>query len=249
MSPLVSFRQVSAGVGQKEILHDLSFDIVAGETLVLLGRSGSGKTTALKMVNGLLMPSGGDVLIEGTPTTAWDLIRLRRRIGYVLQDAGLFPHFTVAANVGLVPRMQGRQPRDIDARVRELLAQVGLPPMQFAARYPRELSGGQRQRVGVARALAADPPLLLLDEPFGALDPVTRVELQQHFLDLRDRLNKTALLVTHDVREALLLGTRIGVLHHGRLVFLGGRSEFLEARDQEVQAFHRCLGEKWKGTA
>jgi osmoprotectant transport system ATP-binding protein len=132
--------------------------------------------------------------------------------------------------------------------VQYLLTQVGLPPTQFAARYPRELSGGQRQRVGVARALAADPPLLLLDEPFGALDPVTRVELQQQFLDLRKRLNTTALLVTHDVREALLLGTRIGVLHDGRLVFLGGRSEFLEAHEQEVRAFHTCLEEKWKET-
>jgi len=248
MSPLVSFRQVSARIGQKDILYDLSFDVEAGETLVLLGRSGSGKTTALKMVNGLLLPSAGDVSVEGIPTTAWDLIRLRRRIGYVIQDAGLFPHFTVAANVGLVPRLEGWQPRDIDARVQHLLTQVGLSPAQFAARYPRELSGGQRQRVGVARALAADPPLLLLDEPFGALDPVTRVELQQQFLDLRDRLNKTALLVTHDVREALLLGTRIGVLHNGRLVFLGGRSEFLEAHDQEVRAFHTCLEEKWKET-
>ena len=248
MSPLVSFRQVSARIGQKDILYDLSFDVEAGETLVLLGRSGSGKTTALKMVNGLLLPSAGDVSVEGIPTTAWDLIRLRRRIGYVIQDAGLFPHFTVAANVGLVPRLEGWQPRDIDARVQHLLTQVGLLPAQFATRYPRELSGGQRQRVGVARALAADPPLLLLDEPFGALDPVTRVELQQQFLDLRDRLNKTALLVTHDVREALLLGTRIGVLHNGRLVFLGGRSEFLDAHDQEVRAFHTCLEEKWKET-
>jgi osmoprotectant transport system ATP-binding protein len=248
MSPLVSFRQVSARIGQKDILHELSFNVEAGETLVLLGRSGSGKTTALKMVNGLLLPSAGDVLIEGKPTTAWDLIRLRRRIGYVIQDAGLFPHFTVAANVGLVPRLEGWQPRDIAARSQRLLTQVGLPPAQFATRYPRELSGGQRQRVGVARALAADPPLLLLDEPFGALDPVTRVELQQQFLDLRKGLNKTTLLVTHDVREALLLGTRIGVLHSGRLVFLGGRSEFLESHDKEVQAFHTCLEEKWRGT-
>jgi osmoprotectant transport system ATP-binding protein len=248
MSPLVSFRQVSARIGQKDILYDLSFDVEVGETLVLLGRSGSGKTTALKMVNGLLLPSAGAVLIEGISTTAWDLIRLRRRIGYVIQDAGLFPHFTVAANVGLVPRLEGWQLRDIDVRVEYLLTQIGLLPAQFATRYPRELSGGQRQRVGVARALAADPPLLLLDEPFGALDPVTRVELQQQFLDLRDRLNKTALLVTHDVREALLLGTRIGVLHNGRLVFLGGRSEFLKADEKEVRAFHTCLEEKWKET-
>jgi osmoprotectant transport system ATP-binding protein len=248
MRPLVSFRQVSARIGQKDILYDLSFDVEAGETLVLLGRSGSGKTTALKMVNGLILPSAGAVLIEGIATTAWDLIRLRRRIGYVIQDAGLFPHFTVAANVGLVPRLEGWQLRDIDVRVEYLLTQIGLPPAQFATRYPRELSGGQRQRVGVARALATDPPLLLLDEPFGALDPVTRVEVQQQFLDLRERLNTTALLVTHDVREALLLGTRIGVLHNGRLVFLGGRSEFLEAHDQEVRAFHTCLEEKWKET-
>jgi osmoprotectant transport system ATP-binding protein len=248
MTPLVSFRQVSARIAQKDILYDLSFDVEAGETLVLLGRSGSGKTTALKLVNGLLLPHAGAVLIEGIPTTDWDLIRLRRRIGYVIQDAGLFPHFTVAANVGLVPRLEGWQPGDIDARVRHLLAQLGLPPAQFATRYPRELSGGQRQRVGVARALAADPPLLLLDEPFGALDPVTRVEVQQQFLDLRKRLNTTALLVTHDVREALLLGTRIGVLHNGRLVFLGERSKFLEARDQEVRAFHACLEERWRGT-
>ncbi len=246
MSPLVSFRRVSARVGQKEILHNLSFDVEAGETLVLLGRSGSGKTTALKMVNALLLPSAGEVLIENTPTTSWDPIRLRRRIGYVIQDAGLFPHFTVAANVGLIPRLEDWPRQKIDARVEALLTQVGLPGAQFATRYPRELSGGQRQRVGVARALAADPPLLLLDEPFGALDPVTRVELQQQFLDLRDKLGKTALLVTHDVREALLLGTRIGVLHSGRLVFLGGRAEFLKADEPEVRAFHTCLSDSWK---
>jgi osmoprotectant transport system ATP-binding protein len=247
-TPLVSFRQVSARMGHEEILHDLSFELEAGETLVLLGRSGSGKTTALKMVNALLLPSAGEVLVEGVPTTNWDYIRLRRRIGYVIQDAGLFPHFTVAANVGLVPRLEGWQSRDIEVRVENLLSQVGLAPAQFATRYPRELSGGQRQRVGVARAIAADPPLLLLDEPFGALDPVTRVELQQQFIDLRDRLGKTALLVTHDVREALLLGTRIGVLHNGRLVFLGERSEFLKSTDKEVQAFHTCLEEKWRET-
>lgn len=241
MNAMVSFQRVSARIGHTEILHDLSFDVQAGETLVLLGRSGSGKTTALKMVNGLLLPSTGAVLVEGKPTTNWDRIRLRRRIGYVIQDAGLFPHLTVAANVGVVPRLEGWQPADIDARVRNLLTQLGLPPAQFAGRYPRELSGGQRQRVGIARALAADPPLLLMDEPFGALDPITRIELQRQFLDLRKELNKTALLVTHDVREALVLATRIGVLHHGRLVFLDEASAFLSASDQEVRAFHACL--------
>jgi len=246
MSPLVSFRQVSVCIGHRDILHDLSFDVEVGETLVLLGRSGSGKTTALKMVNGLLLPSTGVVLVEGRPTTTWDLIRLRRRIGYVIQDAGLLPHFSVAANVGLVPRLEGWRFDDIETRVKHLLMQVGLPPSQYATRYPRELSGGQRQRVGVARALAANPALLLLDEPFGALDPVTRVELQQQFLHLRERLNHTSLLVTHDVREALTLGTRIGVLDHGRLVFLGQRSEFLEDHHEEPQAFHACLEEKWK---
>ena len=248
VSPLVSFQQVSARIGRKDILYGLSFDVEAGETLVLLGRSGSGKTTALKMVNGLLLPSAGEVSIEGIPINAWDLIKLRRRTGYVIQDAGLFPHFTVGANVGLVPRLEGWPSCDIGARVEALLTQVGLPPSQFATRYPRELSGGQRQRVGVARALAADPPLLLMDEPFGALDPVTRVELQQQFLHLRDTLGKTALLVTHDVREALLLATRIGVLHEGRLVFLGGSAEFLKADEQEVRAFHACLEDKWKET-
>jgi osmoprotectant transport system ATP-binding protein len=241
MNSLVSFRQVSARLGHTEILHHVSFDVHAGETFVLLGRSGSGKTTALKMVNGLFMPSTGAVLIENKPTSEWDLIRLRRRIGYVIQESGLFPHFTVAANVGLVPRLEGWQPADIERRVRNLLTQLGLPPEQFGSRYPRELSGGQRQRVGIARALAADPPVLLMDEPFGALDPVTRVELQQQFIDLRKRLNKTALLVTHDVREALALATRIGVLHHGRMVFLGRPAEFLSARDEHVRLFHTCL--------
>src|SRR5882762_8769498 len=232
----------------RPLVDGISFSVGAGETLVLLGRSGSGKTTTLRLVNRLLEPTGGQVVVAGEPTEAVDPTRLRRRIGYVIQEVGLFPHFTVAANVGLVPRLERWGGERIAARVRELLGLVGLDPDRFADRYPHELSGGQRQRVGVARALAADPPLLLLDEPFGALDPITRVELQQQFLDLRVSLNKTALLVTHDVREALLLGTRIGVLHNGRLVFLGKRSEFLEAHDQEVRAFHTCLQEKWKET-
>lgn len=243
-SPIVSFRNVSYHFGRKEILRNLSFDVEAGETLVLLGRSGSGKTTVLKLVNGLLLPSEGEVMVEGTPTAAWDPIRLRRRIGYVIQEAGLFPHLTVAENVGLVPRLEGRPQQDIHRRVAGLLTQVELPPAEFAHRYPRELSGGQRQRIGVARALAADPPLLLFDEPFGALDPITRVELQRQFLALRRDLGKTAIFVTHDVREALLLATRVGLVHQGRLVVLTTPSEFLRTQGEEVRAFLACLDAK-----
>jgi osmoprotectant transport system ATP-binding protein len=244
VSALVAFRNVSCRIGQKEILRELSLGVEAGDTLVLLGRSGSGKTTALKMVNGLLRPSAGEVVVEGTPTTAWDPIRLKRRIGYVIQEAGLFPHFTVEDNVSLVPRLEGWPPDKIEARVHGLLEQVGLPPAEFAARYPRELSGGQRQRVGVARALAADPPLLLFDEPFGALDPITRVELQRQFLELRRRLGKTAIFVTHDVREALVVGTRIALLHDGGLVLLCTPAEFLRAQGEEIRAFLACLDTK-----
>ena len=240
-SPIVSFRSVSYRLGQKDILRNLTCDVEAGETLVLLGRSGSGKTTVLKLVNGLLLPSEGEVLVEGKPTTAWDPIRLRRRIGYVIQEAGLFPHLTVAENVGLVPRLESWPRPEILRRVARLLTQVELPPAEFADRHPREISGGQRQRVGVARALAADPPLLLFDEPFGALDPITRVELQRQFLALRRDLGKTAIFVTHDVREALFLATRVGLVHQGRLEILTTPSEFLRAQGDEVRAFLSCL--------
>ena len=243
-SPIVSFRNVSYHVGRNDILRNLSFDVEAGETLVLLGRSGSGKTTVLKLVNGLLLPSDGAVLVEGRPTTAWDPIRLRRRIGYVIQEGGLFPHFTVAENVGLVPRLEGWPQEDISRRVAGLLTQVELPPAEFAHRYPRDLSGGQRQRIGVARALAADPPLLLFDEPFGALDPITRVELQRQFLALRKNLGKTAIFVTHDVREALILATRVGLVQQGRLEVLTTPSEFLRVRSEEVRDFLSCLDVK-----
>ena len=237
----VEFRKVSFRIRDRLILDDLTFTIEPGETLVLLGRSGSGKTTALKMVNGLVSPSDGEVLVDGRSTHDWDLIRLRRRIGYVIQEVGLFPHFTVAQNVGLVPRLEGWSADRIAARTSELLVQVDLAPDQFLARYPRELSGGQRQRVGVARALAADPELLLFDEPFGALDPVTRLELQEQFLALRDRLRKTSIFVTHDVREALRLGTRIALLDRGRLETLGTPGEFLRASGPETRAFLSVL--------
>ncbi|OLC85539.1 MAG: ABC transporter ATP-binding protein [Gemmatimonadetes bacterium] len=221
----------------RPLVDGISFSVGAGETLVLLGRSGAGKTTTLKLVNRLLEPSSGDVRVSGTPAHAVEPTELRRRIGYVIQEIGLFPHFTVAANVGLLPRL-AQWPRDrIDARVRELLALVGLDAVEFAARFPHQLSGGQRQRVGVARALALDPPLLLLDEPFGALDPITRLELQREFRALATKLGKAALFVTHDVREGLLLGTRIALLDGGRLAFLGTPDDFRASSLPEVRKF------------
>jgi osmoprotectant transport system ATP-binding protein len=218
-------------------VSDVSFEVGAGETLVLLGRSGSGKTTTLKLVNRLLELTEGDIHVAGRTTREADPHRLRRGIGYVIQDVGLFPHFTIEQNVGLVPRLEGWTPDRVAARVRELLTLVGLDPDRFAGRRPHELSGGQRQRIGVARALAADPPLLLMDEPFGALDPITRVELQREFKRLEERLGKAVVFVTHDVREGLLLGTRIGLMHEGRLVFLGTPQEFRQSTHPECRAF------------
>jgi osmoprotectant transport system ATP-binding protein len=218
-------------------VDDVSFSVGAGETLVLLGRSGSGKTTTLKLVNRLLEPSSGDVLVAGRATRHIEPHRLRRGIGYVIQDVGLFPHFTVEQNIGLVPRLEGWDSERIVARVRDLLTLVGLDPDRFRTRRPHELSGGQRQRVGVARALAVDPPLLLLDEPFGALDPITRAELQREFKGLEARLGKAMVFVTHDVREGLLLGARIGLMQEGRLAFLGTGPEFRESSHPECRAF------------
>jgi len=240
-SATLEFYQVSYSIGDNLILDDLNLRIQPGRTLVLLGRSGSGKTTALKMLNGLLFPTSGSVWVEHRATTDWDLIELRRSIGYVIQDVGLFPHFTVGENIGLVPRLKGWTSERIASRVADLLDQVGLEPGKFRDRYPRQLSGGQRQRVGVARALAAEPKLLLFDEPFGALDPVTRVELQDQFLELRDRVKKTSIFVTHDVREALRLGTEIALLHRGRLEVLITPAEFLNSTGPEARAFLSTL--------
>ena len=238
---LVEFRDVSYEIAGRPILTNLTLRIEAGETLVFLGRSGSGKTTALKMINAMLFPTSGAVLVDGRPTTEWDAIQLRRRIGYVIQEVGLFPHFTVGQNVGLVPKLEGWTEPDIDSRVDLLLEKIGMPPAEFRSRYPRQLSGGQRQRVGVARALAADPPVLLFDEPFGALDPVTRLELQRQFLDLRRAFQKTSVFVTHDVREALLLGTKIALLSSGRLELVAGPGEFRHAQSEEARGFLACL--------
>jgi osmoprotectant transport system ATP-binding protein len=244
----IEFRDVTysiGGIGHNSghaLVSNISQVISGGETLVLLGRSGSGKTTLLRLINRLLVPTGGQVVVQGRATSDWDPIRLRRSIGYVIQDAGLFPHFTVAENIALVPTLEKWEANRIAARVEELLTLVGLDPRDFATRHPRELSGGQRQRVGVARALAADPPVLLMDEPFGALDPVTRAELQREFSALARRLGKTIVFVTHDLREALLLATRIVLLQAGRLVVSAPPQEFLRIDHPEVQAFAASLG-------
>jgi osmoprotectant transport system ATP-binding protein len=244
----IEFRDVTysiRGIGDnppRALVSNISQVISSGETLVLLGRSGSGKTTLLRLINRLLVPTGGQVVVQGRATSEWDPIRLRRSIGYVIQDAGLFPHFTVAENVGLVPALEKWDANRIALRVDELLTLVGLDPRDFATRRPHELSGGQRQRVGVARALAADPPVLLMDEPFGALDPVTRAELQREFSDLAHRLGKTIVFVTHDLREALLLATRIVLLQAGRIVAAASPQEFLRIDLPEVQAFAASLG-------
>ncbi len=237
----VEFKNVSYEVARRSILSNLNLAIALGEVLVLLGRSGSGKTTTLKLINHLLAPTDGQVIVAGNPTTDWDVIQLRRSIGYVIQEIGLFPHFTVEGNVGLVPYLEGWKPNQVRSRVHELLHLVGLEPKQFADRYPDRLSGGQRQRVGVARALAADPPILLMDEPFGALDPITRLDLQQQFRYLQAQLGKTVIFVTHDIQEAFVLGTRIGLMYEGKLVTLGSPKEFLQSQHPEAEKFIACL--------
>jgi osmoprotectant transport system ATP-binding protein len=241
---LIEFRSVfwrANGRSEEAIIDDVSLEVPRGETLVLLGRSGSGKTTLLKLINGMHWPSKGEVLVEGRATREWDAIKLRRGIGYVIQEAGLFPHFTVAENVALVPGLENWPKEKIASRVKEMLRLVGLAPDEFTERRPRELSGGQRQRVGVARALAADPPILLMDEPFGALDPVTRAELQREFKALARRLGKTIVFVTHDLREALLLASQIILLEKGRVVASAAPEEFLRLKHPEVLAFAASL--------
>ena len=203
--------------GGRELIAGLNFAVRRGETLMLLGRSGSGKTTTLKLINRLLNAHQGEVRVDGRSVQQWDLIRLRRHIGYAIQEAGLFPHYTVAENVELIPKLERWEAPRIASRTREVLQLVGLPFDQFGDRYPDQLSGGQKQRVGLARALAADPPVLLMDEPFGALDPITRAELQQEFLRLKQQLHKTVVFVTHDVGEALMLGDRIALMDAGAL--------------------------------
>ena len=234
----VEFRGVSfAHAGQPPVLDNFTLTVAAGEVLALVGASGAGKTTVLKLVNRLLLPNVGDVRVQGRDTREWDPIRLRRSVGYVIQEVGLFPHLTVADNIAVVPRLD-RWPDDrVVARVRDLLELIGLQAEVFAGRWPDELSGGQRQRVGVARALAVDPPVLLMDEPFGALDPVTRRQLQHEFVRIQARMRKSVILVTHDMSEAMVLGDRIGVMHEGQLIWCGQPREILTCDDPRVRQF------------
>ena len=236
MPPAIEFRDVSfARPGGRVVLDRFSLAIDRGLVFALVGRSGAGKTTILKLINRLLLPDAGAVVVEERDTRQWNPIELRRRVGYVLQDVGLFPHMTVRDNVAVVPDLE-RWPRErIDTRAAEVLDLVGLPPAQFGARWPDELSGGQRQRVGVARALAADPPVLLMDEPFGALDPLTRSELHAEFRRIQARLRKTAIIVTHDMGEAFALADRIGVLDAGQLVACGDPASIASSADPSVR--------------
>jgi osmoprotectant transport system ATP-binding protein len=239
----IAFHQVRLTRGATPVLLGVDLDIGQGETVALVGRSGAGKSTILKLINRLLVPDAGEVVVRGRPVADWDPFELRRHIGYVLQEVGLFPHLTVHDNVAVVPRLLGWDEARISRRVDELLALVGLPAGEFARRSPDSVSGGQRQRVGVARALAADPPILLMDEPFGALDPVTRSELHGEFRRIQSALGKTIVIVTHDMSEALSLATRIGVLDGGVLVALDTPAEIARSTDARVRAMLEPLVE------
>lgn len=237
-SPAIEFVHVQYRTPQNRVLlSDFNLAVRRGEILMLLGPSGSGKTTSLKMINCLIAASAGRILVDGLPVAEWDLTRLRRHIGYAIQEGGLFPHYTVWENVALVPRLEGWERQKLQARVEEVLQMVGLPPQDFGKRYPDQLSGGQRQRVGLARALAADPPILLMDEPFGALDPMTRSDLQREFKQLQQRLGKTVVFVTHDVSEALLLGDRIALMDSGTLRGIYSPHDFLVSNDSAVKPY------------
>jgi osmoprotectant transport system ATP-binding protein len=223
---VIEFQKTRKAYGDVVAVEGLDLKIGAGETVCLIGTSGSGKTTALKMINRLIEPTSGDILVDGTSVSKADVTKLRRSIGYVIQRGGLFPHMNVAGNIGLLCRLEGWEKVRIRDRVGELLSLVDLPPDEFAGRKPSELSGGQQQRVGIARALAFDPAIILMDEPFGALDPITRNELHSEFLALKSKLLKTTLLVTHDLTEAFKLGDRIALLHKGRLIQEGSEEDF-----------------------
>jgi osmoprotectant transport system ATP-binding protein len=241
MSVSIEFNELCVSTKDHRLLLDhISLALEEGTTNAVLGRSGSGKTTLLRTVNRMIEPMSGEVLIRGVDVREIDSIVLRRGIGYVIQEAGLFPHFTVARNVGIVLEAMGRSSKERSQRSDELLTSVGMDPATFSNRYPHQLSGGQRQRVSVARALAADPGILLMDEPFGALDPLTRAEMQDMLRTLLVRLRKTVLLVTHDLDEALYLADRILLINEGRLAANLAPEEFMQSRQPEVEAYVRA---------
>ena len=239
---LVRFQDVGfLYAGRPEVLNGLNLSVESGEMIAIVGRSGAGKTTVLKLVNRLLLPTSGAVVVEGRDTREWDGIRLRRRIGYVFQDVGLFPHMTIEENIEVVPRLEQWPRERARDRAHHLLRLVGLPPGTYASRRPNELSGGQRQRVGLARALAVDPPILLMDEPFGALDPVTRTEVRREFARIQEQLRTTVIIVTHDMAEAFILGRRIGVIDAGELVICDTPARVADSPDPRVRAFMDTL--------
>jgi osmoprotectant transport system ATP-binding protein len=238
---IIEFKDVRFSYASAMVLDGFTVRLEEGEVGALVGRSGVGKTTVLKLVNRLCLPHSGVVAVGGRDTRAWDPIQLRRRAGYVIQEAGLLPHLTVAQNVGLVPQLEGWEADRIRARSEELLHLVALPAESFANRYPSELSGGQRQRVALARALAANPPILLMDEPFGALDALTRAELRREFMRIQRELRKTVLLVTHDVGEALALSDRVGILERGRLAAWDAPARIARSSDPAIRPFIESL--------
>ena len=223
----IQFKGITKKYGSVFAVKDLDLEIQGGELLILIGPSGSGKTTALRMMNRMIEQDSGTVTINGLDTREVDPVRLRRNMGYVIQNIGLFPHMTIGENIGLVPKLEGWDKNRIEKRVRELLDFVSLPPEMFMNRYPRQLSGGQQQRIGLARAMAMDPPLFLMDEPFGALDPILRKQLQKEFVKIKNEINRTIVFVTHDIEEALILGDRIAIMDQAKLVQVGAPEELI----------------------
>ena len=246
MPDAIVFERVTFGhASGTPVLRDVSLAIHAGEVFTIVGRSGAGKSTTLRLINRLDVPNDGQVTVEGRATRDWDPITLRRRTGFVLQDLALFPHMTVAENIGLLGRLESWEPDRIARRVHALLVLVGLPP-EFGARWPEDMSGGEQQRVAVARALMIDPPVLLMDEPFGALDPLTRLSLHQELRRIQSAVRKTIVLVTHDLREALALGDRLGVLEHGRMIFVGPPAALRHADHPFVRELLATLDDDWR---
>jgi osmoprotectant transport system ATP-binding protein len=239
----IELRGVTFSRAGRPVLDRVSLTVPEGHILAVVGRSGAGKSTLLKLINRMLIPESGEVLVGGKPTIEWDEVALRRRIGYVLQEVGLFPHWSVSDNIGVVPRLEGWPASRVATRVNELLGLVSLPPGEFADRFPDSLSGGQRQRVGVARALAADPPVLLMDEPFGALDPLTRFDLHREFRAIQRHVRKTIVMVTHDMGEAFALADLVAALVDGRIAALDTPDAISRHDDPAVRQFVAAFNE------